>query len=72
MGLTKHTHIIQIISWLLDQESLLNLSLVSKKQKIHNIICNEPGNKSRIIPVFEVSGSSILKFLSKYAGLFLE
>jgi hypothetical protein len=47
--------IIQIISWL-DQDSLMNLSLVSKQ--CHNIICNEPGNENKIIPVFEVSGSS--------------
>ncbi|MGK3745212.1 MAG: hypothetical protein ACI90V_012073 [Bacillariaceae sp.] len=47
--------IIQIISWL-DQQSLMSLSLVSKQ--CHNIICNEPGNKNKIIPVFEVSGCS--------------
>ena len=47
--------IIEIFNWL-DQESLMNLSLVSKQ--LHNIIANEPGNKNRIIPVFEVSGSS--------------
>ena len=46
--------IIEIISWL-DQESLMNLSLVSKQ--LYNIIRNEPGNKNKIIPVFEVSGS---------------
>jgi hypothetical protein len=48
--------IIQIISWL-DQDSLMNLSLVSKQ--CHNIICNEPGNENKIIPVFEISGSSV-------------
>ena len=49
--------IIEIVSWL-DQDSLMNLSLVSKQ--IKNIICanNEPGNKNKIIPVFEVAGTS--------------
>jgi hypothetical protein len=46
--------IIQIISWL-DQDNLMNMSLVSKQ--LHDIIANEPGNKNKIIPVFEVSGS---------------
>ena len=50
---------IEIISNL-DQESLMNLSLVSKQ--LHDIITNEPGNENKIIPVFEVSGSSALKF----------
>ncbi|OEU14482.1 hypothetical protein FRACYDRAFT_241027 [Fragilariopsis cylindrus CCMP1102] len=48
--------IIEIVSWL-DQDSLMNLSLVSKQLK--NIICGkEPGNKNKIIPVFEVAGTS--------------
>jgi hypothetical protein len=51
--------IIEIISWLY-QESLMNLSLVSKQ--LHDIITNEPGNKNKIHPVVEVSGSSALKF----------
>ena len=42
---------IEIFSYL-DQESLMNLSLVSKQS--HDIICNEPGNKNKIIPVFEI------------------
>ena len=36
----------------LDQESLMNLNLVSKHS--NHIICNEPGNKNKIIPVFEI------------------
>jgi hypothetical protein len=44
--------IIQIISWL-DQESLMDLILVSKQ--LQDIICNEPGNENQIIPVFEVN-----------------
>ena len=44
--------IIEIISWL-DQESLMNLSLVSKQ--LHSTITNEPGNKNKLYPVFEVS-----------------
>jgi hypothetical protein len=51
------THIIiEVFSWL-DQDSLMNLSLVSKQ--LNNIIANEPGNKNnRIIPVFEVTRTS--------------
>jgi hypothetical protein len=61
--------IIEIISWL-DQESLINLSLVSKQ--MHDIICSdEPGNKNKIISVFEVSGSSTLKLLQNLRGYFL-
>ena len=46
--------IIETISWL-DQESLVNLSFVSIK--FNDIIAgNEPGNKNKIIPVFEVIG----------------
>ncbi|MGK3743924.1 MAG: hypothetical protein ACI90V_010783, partial [Bacillariaceae sp.] len=59
---------IEIIGWL-DQDSLMDLSLVSKQ--LHNIICNEPGNKNKIIPVFEVSGScsplKLLKNLREYS-----
>jgi hypothetical protein len=59
---------IEIIGWL-DQDSLMDLSLVSKQ--LHNIICNEPGNKNKIIPVFEVSGScsplKLLKNLPEYS-----
>jgi hypothetical protein len=47
--------IVEIISYL-DQDSLMNLSLVSKQS--HTIICNEPGIKNKIIPVFEVAGLS--------------
>ena len=48
--------IIEVISWL-DQDSLMNLSLVSKQ--LNDIICaTEPGNKNKIIPVFEVAGTS--------------
>jgi hypothetical protein len=43
---------IEIVVWL-DQESLMNLSMVSKQ--LHDIIANEPGNKDKIIPVFEIS-----------------
>jgi hypothetical protein len=47
--------IIKTISWL-DQESLVNLSFVSIK--FNDIIAgNEPGNKNKIIPVFEVKTS---------------
>jgi hypothetical protein len=50
--------IIEIISWM-NQDDLMNLSLVSKQ--LHSIIRNEPGNKNKIIPVFEVRVSSSLK-----------
>jgi hypothetical protein len=60
--------IIQISSWL-DQESLMNLSLVSKQ--LHDIIRNEPGNKNKVIPVFELSGSSTLKFSQNLHDNFL-
>ena len=60
--------IIEITSWL-DQESLMNLSLVSKQ--LHDIITNEPGNKNKIYPVFEVSGSSTLKFYQNLQEHFL-
>ncbi|OEU06584.1 hypothetical protein FRACYDRAFT_254282 [Fragilariopsis cylindrus CCMP1102] len=53
--------IIETISWL-DQESLMNLCLVSKK--LNGIIAgNEPGNENRIIPVFEVIGRTSLETL---------
>ncbi|OEU07394.1 hypothetical protein FRACYDRAFT_251199 [Fragilariopsis cylindrus CCMP1102] len=42
---------IEIFSYL-DQESLMNLSLVSKQS--NDIICKELGNKNKIIPVFEI------------------
>jgi hypothetical protein len=51
--------IIEIVNWL-DQESLMNLTLVSKQ--LHDIIANEPGIENKIIPVFEVSGSSTQRF----------
>jgi hypothetical protein len=60
--------IIQIISWL-DQDSLMDLSLVSKQ--LRDIICNEPGNKNRIIPVLEVSGSSVEILLSNLRDYYL-
>ncbi|MGK3762558.1 MAG: hypothetical protein ACI8RD_014876 [Bacillariaceae sp.] len=60
--------IIEIISWL-DQESLMNLSLVSKQ--LYNIIRNEPGNKNKIIPVFEVNGSSTRTFACNLRDHFL-
>ena len=63
--------IIEIISWL-DQESLMNLSLVSKQ--LHDIIAttnDKPGNKNKIRPVFEVSGSSTLKFYQNLHNHFL-
>jgi hypothetical protein len=44
MGLTNTPIIIEIISCL-DQESLMNLSLVSKQ--LRNIIANEPGNEKK-------------------------
>jgi hypothetical protein len=48
--------ILEIISWL-DQDSLMNLSLVSK-QLLDIITTDEPGNKNKIIPVFEFAGTS--------------
>ncbi|OEU10322.1 hypothetical protein FRACYDRAFT_247292 [Fragilariopsis cylindrus CCMP1102] len=63
--------IIEVISWL-DQESLMNLSLVSKQ--LHDIIAttnDEPGNKNKIRPVFEVSGCSALKFCQNLQKYFL-
>jgi hypothetical protein len=61
--------IIEIISWL-DQESLMNLSVVSKQ--LHNItICNDSGNENKIIPVFEVSGSSTQTFFQNLSEHFL-
>ncbi|OEU11657.1 hypothetical protein FRACYDRAFT_244775 [Fragilariopsis cylindrus CCMP1102] len=43
--------IIEIISWL-DQESLMNMNVVSKQ--LYDIITtNEPGNKNEIHPIFE-------------------
>jgi hypothetical protein len=60
--------IIQVASWL-DQDSLMNLSIVSKQ--LHNIICNEPGNKNKSIPVFEVSGNSIYRLLCNLRDHFL-
>jgi hypothetical protein len=59
--------IIEIISWL-DQDSLMSLSLVSKQ--LYNIISDEPGNKNKIIPVFEVSGNSTVKLLLNLSGHF--
>ena len=61
--------ILEIISWL-DQDSLMNLSLVSKQ--LHDIITtDEPGNKNKIRPIFEVSGSSTLKFYQNLQHHFL-
>ena len=60
--------IIEIINWL-DQESLMNLSLVSRQ--LHNIIANEPGNKNKIVPVFEVSGSSTRRIFQMLRNNFL-
>jgi hypothetical protein len=52
--------LIGIFNWL-DQESLMNLTLVSKQ--LHKIIAaNGPGIENKIIPVFEVSGSSTQRF----------
>jgi hypothetical protein len=42
----------------------MNVSIVSKQW--HNLICNEPGNKNKIIPVFEVSRSSVKKLHDHY------
>jgi len=47
----------------------MNLSIVSKQ--LHNIICNEPGNKNKSIPVFEVSGNSICRLLCNIRDHFL-
>jgi hypothetical protein len=47
----------------------MNLSIVSKQ--LHNIICNEPGNKNKSIPVFEVSGNSIYRLLCNLRDHFL-
>jgi len=60
--------IIEIISWL-NQDSVIDLSLVSKQ--LNNIIANEPGNKNKIIPVFEISGNSAWKFACNLRNHFL-
>ncbi|OEU14666.1 hypothetical protein FRACYDRAFT_241218 [Fragilariopsis cylindrus CCMP1102] len=61
--------IIEIISWL-DQDSLMTMNVVSKQ--LYDIITtNEPGNKNKIYPVFEVSGSSTLKFYQNLHNHFL-
>ena len=63
--------IIEFISWL-DQDSLMNLSLVSKQ--LHDIIAttnDKPGNKNKIHPIFEVSGDSTLKFYQNLQHHFL-
>ena len=62
--------IIEIISWL-DQESLMNLSLVSKQ--LHSTITNEPGNKNKLYPVFEVTlrGSSTRRLFQILRNNFL-
>ena len=59
---------IEIISWF-EQESLINFSVVSKQ--MHGIIHNEPGNKNKIISVFEVRGSSTLELFQNIRGYFL-
>jgi hypothetical protein len=61
--------IIEIISWI-NQDDLMNLSLVSKQ--LHNIIRNEPGNKNKIIPVFEVRVSSFLKLFQNLSRHLLD
>jgi hypothetical protein len=61
--------ILEIISWI-DQETLVNLSLVSKQ--MHGIIRNEPGNKNKIISVFEIRGSSTLKLFQNLCGYFMD
>jgi hypothetical protein len=53
--------IIEVISWL-DQDSLMNFCLGSKQ--LHNIMCSEPGNDNKIIPVFAVTGNSVKKFVN--------
>jgi hypothetical protein len=62
--------IIEIISWL-NQEDLMNMSLVSKQS--HGIIANEPGNKNKILPVFEIrmSESSIKKLFQNLKRHFM-
>jgi hypothetical protein len=60
--------IIEIVGRL-DQESLMNLSLVSKQ--LHDIIANEPGNKNKIIPVFEISINSKERLFQNLRGYFL-
>jgi hypothetical protein len=60
--------VIEIISWL-DQESLMDLSLVSKQ--LYNIIKNEPGNLNQIHPVFEVGSRSTLTFFQNLNEYFL-
>jgi hypothetical protein len=60
--------IIEIVGWL-DQESLMNLSLVSKQ--LRNIIANEPGNENKIHPIFEVSGNSNERLFQNMHGYFL-
>jgi hypothetical protein len=60
--------IIQVIIWL-NQDDLMNLSLVSKQS--HNIIANEPGNENKIHPVFEISGSSVTALCQNLQNHFL-
>jgi len=61
--------ILQIISWL-DQESLMNMSVVSKQ--LYNVICTEPGNENKITPVFVVRCKSIQKFVNNFLNYFLD
>jgi hypothetical protein len=60
--------ILQITSWL-DQESLMNTSLVSKQ--LYNTLCSERGNENKIFPVFVVSGSSVQKLVNNLRKHFL-
>jgi hypothetical protein len=60
--------ILQIISWL-DQDSLMNMSVVSKQ--LYNAICTEPGNENKISPVFVVRWKSIQKLVNNFRNYFL-
>jgi len=60
--------ILNITSWL-DQESMMNMSLVSKQ--LYNTLCGECGNENEIFPVFIVSGKSVQTLVNNLRKHFL-
>jgi hypothetical protein len=60
--------ILEIISWL-DQESLINIILVSKQ--LYNIVCSDLGNEIEIYSVFAVTGKLIQKLVNNLHNYFL-